>query len=144
MEKKDAHLIHAVTPQQRQTRPYNCKAYTTTTIDSDDDDLSSESELEATYSSNRYDSRHKRSSTVYQGVRTDLIRKNVQISCPDERHLLDFYTKLRMAMIQAGIFYILRVRGLLEDFGCFKMLLELLLIKNYSYFNFYCEKIIFI
>ena len=43
-------------------------------------------------------------TTAYQGVCTDLIRKNVRISCPDETHLLDFYTKLRTAMIQAGIY----------------------------------------
>ena len=33
-----------------------------------------------------------------------------------------------------SLVYILRVRGLLEDFGCFKMLLELFLIKIYFYF----------
>ena len=44
-----------------------------------------------------------------------------------------------------SLVYILRVRGLLEDFGCFKMLLGLFLIETfYLYFNFYCEKIIFI
>ena len=40
----------------------------------------------------------------YQGVRTDILRKNVKISCQDETQLLDFYIKLRTAMIQAGIF----------------------------------------
>ena len=43
-------------------------------------------------------------TTAYQGVCTDLIRKNVRISCPDETHLLDFYTKLWTAMIQAEIY----------------------------------------
>ena len=103
MEKKEAHIIHSVTPQHCQTRTQK-KAYTTTTIDSDDNDLSSASELEATYSNDCYESRHKQSLPAYQGVRTDLIRKNIRISCPDETHLLDFYTKLRTAMIQAGIF----------------------------------------
>ena len=40
-----------------------------------------------------------------------------------------------------SLVYILRVQGLLEDFGCFKMLLELFLVKTF-YFYFYCKKII--
>ncbi len=48
------------------------------------------------------------------GVRTDLIHTNVKVSCPDETCLLDFYTKLRMAMIQAGIY--LRALVIPQDF----------------------------
>ena len=44
-----------------------------------------------------------------------------------------------------SLVYILSVQGLLEEFGRFKMLLELFSIKTlYFYFYFYCEKIIFI
>ena len=59
------------------------------------------------------------------------------------------FTLFKVWVISPGtlsLVYILRVQGLLEDFGCFKMLLELFLIKIYFYFYFYfyCEKIIFI
>ncbi len=44
------------------------------------------------------------SHTHYQGVQTDILRKNVKLSCQDENQLVDFYIKLRTAMIPAGIF----------------------------------------
>ena len=55
-----------------------------------------------------------RHTTLYQGVRTDIIRKNVKLSCQDEQQLLDFYIKLRTSMIQAGIF-LREINDITED-----------------------------
>ena len=58
-------------------------------------------------------------TTPYQGVRTDIIRKNVKLSCQDEQQLLDFYIKLRTAMIQAGIF-LREINEITEDEDLFE------------------------
>ena len=47
---------------------------------------------------------HQPMESPYRGVKTDIIRKMVKLSCTDSDQLLDFYTKLRTAMMQAGIF----------------------------------------
>ena len=46
-----------------------------------------------------------RTETQYKGIKTDIIRKMAKLSCTDSDQLLDFYTKLRTAMMQAGIFF---------------------------------------
>ena len=95
----DDNRKNTVTPQ-RQSRHAHKKGHRHSFVPFDnEDDSSSESELDHSRSS-----RSKRGVPLYQGVRTDVIRKNVRISCPDETQLLDFYTKLRTAMIQAGVY----------------------------------------
>lgn len=97
---------HPVTPQQpsRQSNVFQNKWPT-----SIDKDLPHDSDTD-TYGYIPSSHRHKQFSTTerpttpYQGVRTDIIRKNIKISCQDETQLLDFYIKLRTAMIQGGIF----------------------------------------
>ena len=58
----------------------------------------------------------------------------------------DIVDMFEVGVISPGtlsLVYILRVRGLLEEFGRFKMLLKLFSIKTfYFYFYFYFEKII--
>ena len=50
----------------------------------------------------------------YKGVKTDVLRKMVKLSCNDSDQLLDFYTKLRTAMLQAGIF-LREIQDISED-----------------------------
>ena len=103
-QKNKPHLLddnrkHTVTPQ-RHSRNVHRKGNRNSFVPFDNGvDSSSDSELDHSRSS-----RSKRGVPLYQGVRTDVIRKNVRISCPDETQLLDFYTKLRTAMIQAGVY----------------------------------------
>ena len=52
--------------------------------------------------------------SVFKGVKMDVLRKLVKISCNDSAQLLDFYTKLRTAMLQAGI-YLREIQDISED-----------------------------
>ena len=52
--------------------------------------------------------------STYKGVKTDVLRKMVKLSCNDSDQLLDFYTKLRTAMLQAGI-YLREIQDISED-----------------------------
>ena len=86
---------HPITPQKQQPSSGIFQNKWKTNVN--DDPTIPRPESHATFT-------HRPTSTPYQGVRTDIIRKNVKISCQDETQLLDFYVKLRTAMIQAGIF----------------------------------------
>ena len=92
-----------VTPQ-RHRRHHSSHHRPTSVRQGYSEDDESSSDADSDHVDSVRPSRHKSFHSTYQGVRTDLIRKNVKISCSDETCLLDFYTKLRTAMIQAGIY----------------------------------------
>ena len=39
-----------------------------------------------------------------QYVNSEYLRKNIKMTCPDDTHLLDFYTKLRLTARNGGVF----------------------------------------
>ena len=68
----------------------------------------------ATPSRELHSSYHRSSNSNYKGVKTDVLWKMVKLSCNDSDQLLDFYTKLRTAMLQAGI-YLREIQDISED-----------------------------
>ena len=91
-----------VTPQKPPTSSAMFQNKWQTNLNQPEPDPTTTGFIPSSYNQNF--SYQQKQSTPYQGVRTDIIRKNVKISCQDETQLLDFYIKLRTAMIQAGIF----------------------------------------